>query len=265
MRTAARFGGSSELHQVDGDRRGEALQRGVEEKLVGRIWGWCAIVVALGGPTVVWGQHDAISHDTLSHESSVFVSSRWRFGAWAAGGTKLMIKTRFGHKYDRALYITAIRAERSIRRFRSWTVDYTADLQPLVVATANRDYREDHLCQPSVPCFYPEDAYVLVPSRHTAYAFGVVPIGLRAHATIVGPLQFAIGLSGGCLYFNRRIPDPDETRFNFTADGNLSFLLQTRLGAVSAGFRQHHISNGNTGRVNPALDSHLLFFGYEVR
>jgi len=176
-----------------------------------------------------------------------------------------MIKTRFGHRYDRSLYVTAFRAERPLRRFGRWTVDYTADFEPMVVATANREYFEDYLCQPSIPCFYPPDAYVLVPSRHTAYAVGVAPVGLRAHIPLTGPLHFAVGLSGGCLYFNRRIPDPDETRFNFTADGNVGLVLQTRVGAVSAGFRQHHISNGNTGRVNPALDSHLLFVGFEAR
>jgi len=184
-------------------------------------------------------------------------------GAWVAEGRNQMLKTRLGHVYDRALYLTAIRAERPVIQGRRFALDYTIDVHPLVVATANRDYADIALCHVGTPCIYGEGAYILIPSRHTAYGVGLVPVGFRARAGIAGPLQVAIGLSGGSIYFNRRVPDPGETRFNFTADGNAAILYRTQFGAIDAGFRLHHISNGNTGRVNPGMNSRLLFIGYD--
>ena len=220
----------------------------------------CVVGIGMLGPASAWGQSDTAMRDSTLH-----ISTRWRYGAWVAEGTKQTIKTRLGHRHDRSLYITAVRAERLLHRFGKFQLDYTADLHPLVVATANREYRDQPLCIRGRPCIYPDDAYILVPSRHTAYAFGIVPVGLRVRTKIGGPVQFAIGLGGGGLYFDRRIPDPSETRFNFTADGNLSFLVRTGIGGMSAGFRWHHISNAYMGKYNPALDSHLLFVEYEAR
>jgi hypothetical protein len=236
---------------------------------VKRIFELCtAVTLLIAVPASVRAQQGIRSRDVQDSASSTPRAStslsHWQFGAWAAEGTKQMIKTRLGRKHDRSLYITSLRAERPIYRYKQVTVDYTADIHPLVVATANREYEKIMLCQPKRPCQYEPDAYTLLPSLHTAYAFGAAPFGLRARTPLFGPVQFAIAGSGGMLYFNRKVPDPAETRFNFTADGNVSVLIRTPVGGMSAGFRIHHISNANTGRVNPAMDSHLWFIGYET-
>jgi hypothetical protein len=187
---------------------------------------------------------------------------RWTFGAWFASGTHQMIKTRMGHRYDRSLYLTAIRAERPVHVNGRFTLSYTADVHPLIIATANREYAMEPLCILGLPCTYPANAEENITSRHTAYGFGLVPVGLHAQVGIGGPFALSFAASGGGAYFNRRIPDPGETRFNFTADGNVGLSVKTGLGALTAGWRQHHISNGYTGRVNPALDSRLMFVGF---
>jgi hypothetical protein len=170
-----------------------------------------------------------------------------------------MIKTRMGHRYDRALYLSAIRAERSVLRKGRISLAYTFDVHPLIVATGNREYDTIALCRAGASCLFPPTATLTVASRHTAYGFGVVPVGVRSEIRVAGPLSVAVGLSGGGSYFDRRIPDPAETRFNFIADGNLGGSLRTPVGMLTVGWRQHHFSNGYTGRVNPALDSRLMF------
>lgn len=206
---------------------------------------------------------DSSARNSLTHDSSKAVFPPWRFGTWFAGGSKQMIKTRFGRQHDRSLYLVGFRAELPLYHLKAITIDYTADFLPVIVATANREYQRIDLCQQGVPCLYAPGSYTLLPSLHTAYGIGVVPLGFRARTRLLGPLQFSIGVSGGGTYFNRRIPDPDETRFNFMAEANVGFLLRTRFGAMSFGFLQHHLSNGDIGRVNPAIDSGLWFVGYE--
>lgn len=194
------------------------------------------------------------------------VRGRWTFGGWVAGATGQPLETRLGHVHDRDLFITAVRAMHPLVVAPRFKLLSTVDLFPLVVATANRDYTVlDVFPGCEGPALCSGESTMTIPSRHTAYAAGIAPLGFEGVVSITKSLGLSLGGEGGALYFNRRIPDPGETRFNFMADANAAIRLS--LGAnrptVVGGFQINHISNGGTGHVNPGMDSRMLFFGIE--
>lgn len=144
-------------------------------------------------------------------------------------------------------------------------LESTIDLFPFVVATANRDYAlvPRSLCAPDGFCTAAGDT--LISSRRTAYAAGLAPLGFEGIVAVTRSLGLSAGVEGGALYFNRRIPDPGEERFNFVADGHVALRvsLGERRPTLVGGFRLNHISNGGTGHVNPGMDSRMVFVGLE--
>lgn len=192
-------------------------------------------------------------------------STRWTFGGWVAGATGQPLETRLGHVHDRDLFFTAIRAMHPLVTTPHFRLQSTVDVFPLVVATANREYATVPIsaCAPDGYCVDVGDSLVM--SRRTAYAAGIAPLGFEGIYAMTRSFGMSAGFEGGALYFNRRIPDPGEERFNFVADGHLA--LRISLGATRptlvGGFRINHISNGGTGRVNPGMDSRMLFVGVE--
>ena len=189
----------------------------------------------------------------------------WTLGGWLAGGTHEPLKTRLGHKDDRALYILTITASHRLYRSDRLLVRYSPGLIPLLIATGNRDYSGLDGCPPREVCALRTPYGYVYPTEsiHTAYAGGIVPLSFDGTYALTDRIGLTMGASGGGVYFDRVIPDPYAERFNFLADGNVGFRLRMREGAVTAGFRLNHISNGNRGAVNPGMDSRLLYVAFE--
>jgi lipid A 3-O-deacylase PagL len=177
----------------------------------------------------------------------------WSFGAWFAGGTHEPIKTREGHMEDRALYVLGISAARLVSRWRFGEIRFIPTLVPAIVATANREYET---------VSYNGGGTGILPYKKTAFGAGLLPIAAEAAVHLSDRAGIVVGGGGGAAYFDRRIPDPDETRFNFLADGHTGVYVHSGLGTVTLGFRLQHISNGDTGRVNPGMDTRMLYIGF---
>ncbi|MEO6864658.1 MAG: acyloxyacyl hydrolase [Gemmatimonadaceae bacterium] len=186
-------------------------------------------------------------------DSTRSAAEPWAFGAWLAGGTHEPIKTRMGHEDDRALYLLGINASHSIQHWGFGDLRYTPTLVPGIIATANREYRM---------FVGPNGTVGYLPYKQAAFGAGLIPFAVEASFHISDRIGIALGGGGGAAYFDRRIPDPGETRFNFLADGHAGVYLRSALGVATLGFGLQHISNGNTGRVNPGLDSRMLYAGF---
>lgn len=81
------------------------------------------------------------------------------------------------------------------------------------------------------------------------------------HFAVNGRVLPVWKLGAGFLYTNHKIPR-DETRHNFsvlTALG-VDFMVSER-SALFLGYRFHHVSNANTGGVNPGINVHSMLFG----
>jgi hypothetical protein len=189
---------------------------------------------------------------------------------WSATAHNAPLKTRFGHTHDRELYIFGIQQSIPLVTGKYGTLEYTNDLLPLVITTETPFYHDTtvvHTCGPGLPLQCGNDFRIitfdsLIQYKKTVYGAGLIPIGFRY---VVGPraVQFLVGLSAGAIYFQHRIPDPSETRVNFTLDGTALFRIHVwQRNAFTIGYHFNHISNANTGRENPGMNSVMLDVGW---
>ena len=183
-------------------------------------------------------------------KKSAKLSRPWSIGAWFAGGTHQPLKTREGHKEDRALYLTGVQASLPMYRRSFAEIRYTPTLIPGIIATANRDY---------TPVTAGNGRSGVIVSKKTAFGAGLLPVAIEATFAASPRAGLVVGGGGGAAYFDRRIPDPAETRFNFLANGHAGLYLRSGAVATTVGFWLQHISNGNMGRVNPGMDSRMLY------
>ena len=185
--------------------------------------------------------------------------SSWTVGMWGSQARNQALRTRIGHTHTRSLYITAVRATRPLFARREISVEYAADVIPFMLATQNPEYPPGSRI---VTCVYDECTQRLVPVFKDAYAFGVAPFGVQLRMGAMRYFRIVVGGSGGGLFFNRRIPDPKATQFNFMASGNVGVQCRTPLGSIFVEGQLNHISNGGTGDVNPSMNSRMMSVGY---
>ena len=181
---------------------------------------------------------------------------RWWVGAWGAGAQHSKFYTRLGVRH-RDFYMAGIRVGRELPVSRHIVVDYFLDFVPLLISTDNPvAFRTIKVCT-GFSC-----GYELKMETATTRGYGVVPIGVQVRMFTRHRVQPVFGLSLGAAWYEKPVPDPDEQQLNFM--GDLAAGLQVRVGKSSAmvvGLRQHHTSNAETGRVNPGIDSRVLYFG----
>lgn len=81
------------------------------------------------------------------------------------------------------------------------------------------------------------------------------------HFIVEGPILPVWKLGAGFLYTNHEVPR-NETRHNFSVLTALGVdLMVSERSALFLGYRFHHVSNANTGRVNPGINVHSVIFG----
>jgi hypothetical protein len=186
---------------------------------------------------------------------------RATYALWTTSATRQPLATRFGSRHDRGLYLLGLQ--------RSWPLGpnpsggmtwfYSVDLLPLVVSTGMPAYFDQFgPCDERLSCLERATTSEL----HTAYAFGAMPLGLIARVPTTRRLDLQFRMSGGAMYFSRPVPDPAGRRFNFVAEAGAG--IEYRVGAdvaLTGGMRINHISNGNTGHVNPGMNSLMTEIG----
>lgn len=150
----------------------------------------------------------------------------------------------FGRTRDARFGIVSIRYSRRFNNSDRYNLKFVADATPLAVL----DFR--------VPFASP-------PERRTTYGFGASPLGLQVNFRPRKKVQPFAGISGGMLYFDKQIPGPLGTHFQFTAnlDGGVEIRLKNKR-AVILGYKYFHVSNGNRGVINPGIDNNVIYLGY---
>lgn len=224
----------------------------------------CLIAAALGTPMVLGAQEPAqATGDSLrSATRGSWLPAPTFYGGWAAGAHNSQFRTRTGVPGHRDFYLIGVRIGWPLGRndpARLVNGEYFIDLLPVAVSTGMPYYQWDRRCRPGFMC------PGVTPSRHTVYAYGIAPLGWSL--SIGGErARVILEASGGGLWFTRPVPDPEATRFNFTASVGPS--LDVRVGPSSSlrlGYLWHHTSNGGTGRINPGLNSGILSVGLMYR
>jgi Lipid A 3-O-deacylase (PagL) len=134
----------------------------------------------------------------------------------------------------------------SFHRIGPIRVDYMAEVIPVI--------------RLHEPANYNQYAQPIGKQQTTIYGADYVPIGARLFLFPRARVSPFFTGAGGVAYFHSRILSPQATRLNFCAEFGcgLEATLNSRMG-LRAGYSVFHLSNGNTGEHNPALDTNFVY------
>jgi hypothetical protein len=158
-------------------------------------------------------------------------------GVWAAvsTGTPRLI----GTTAKVSLRLDAVRYSRVILQRSGLTLRYTLDFIPYARMSA---------------------------LSQTVTGRGAAPIGFEVRFRQDRRVQPSGMLSGGIINFNHVFPQPGGAQFNFIADFGVGVHVgHGRSFGMDAGYRYHHLSNGNRVPRNPGFDSNLLVVGIQFK
>ena len=97
-------------------------------------------------------------------------------------------------------------------------------------------------------------------NRTSLSGFGLTPLGLRINFLQNRKLQPFFDTAGGLIVFNEPFPDFRGKKFNYTLGlgGGIEVLINSH-SSLSLGYKYLHLSNGESGQVNPGVDSGFFF------
>jgi len=186
------------------------------------------------------------------------VARGWEIGAWAGAGVSVVIRP-LGGVPNRQLYMGGIYVAHQIAVGRRLALSYFAEWLPLAVST--------HTPRSAGVWLYSWGRFdsLFAPGsdrRGPVAGTGLVPLGLRASASL-GPSLAAFGeAAGGAVGFTSNVPDTESRRLNFLAFAGVGIRSSRRAGpALLAGYRFVHLSNAHTAPRNPGFNVHLLYVG----
>ena len=173
--------------------------------------------------------------------------SRNEFGLWAGYSPHSFVLE--GTSLHRQLFLLNLEYARILGSHGPFTLKYTADVIPVAIET-----------QPTT--YYIVHQKVLKNSAGTVFGAGANPFGFQVNFGRKKIQPFAN--SGiGFLYFSRQVPAPDSSQFNFTFNfgGGIQFFTAARR-SFTLGYKYHHLSNAETGIINPGIDSNVIYVGF---
>ena len=171
------------------------------------------------------------------------------FGVWVGYSPHSFVLE--GTSLHRHLLLLNLEYARRLLVHRALTLKYTADLVPVALETQRTT-------------FYTVHGKVLRNPPGTVFGAGANPFGLQLNFGHKR-LQPFINSSAGFLYFTRQVPAPASSQFNFTFNfgGGVQFFTASRR-SFTTGYKYHHLSNAETGTINPGIDSNIIYIGFSV-
>ena len=152
-----------------------------------------------------------------------------------------------------------VRWTRTIGTRRGVTYQYFFELTPFAVAFNNEAKNPNFVSEKETPGESPT-------IRKTAYGFGFQPANFRFIFRPRKRVKPFVQVGVGMIFFNKKMPVPEATSYNFTGDfGGGLYIVTDREGgskAITLGYRYFHISNFNTSSFNPGYNANLFSLGY---
>lgn len=95
--------------------------------------------------------------------------------------------------------------------------------------------------------------------------FGITPVGFQLNINRDNIIQPFFKSSAGFMYFKKPFPDDRGVPFNFTLElgGGIELMVLNNV-SLTAGYKYHHMSNGQFGEVNPGVDSNIFYTGITI-
>jgi hypothetical protein len=182
---------------------------------------------------------------TFVHGQAADAARDSQFAIWS--GANFTNGHIFGYTQDRRMVQVGFTWAPALLRHSLFTLRYRMDALPVA-------FLHDHrYAAPGAP---------VRPGSEWVYGAGLNPVGAQMdfhNRTRVTPF---FEVTGGFLYFRRKVLAYDETRFQFTIAPGIGFRIPiANRTALLFGYNYHHMSNANIDRSNPGVDSQILSTG----
>lgn len=217
--------------------------------------GLASVVVAGAiAPAAVLGQSAPAAPQALPVARA---SQPWTVGAWIGAASNSPTTFLLGKTPGRDHLFLGLQLTRPIGQMRRFRLAYVVQVLPMVQVTGR-----------TAPLLYggvvgPDG---LLPEPERARAAGISPIGLELSTADWRRVSMFGAAAGGALVFNRPFPVVEAQRVNFTLEYGLGIRFRTTAGQwVQLGYKFHHLSNAFMARMNPGLDAHVVYGGYQWR
>jgi hypothetical protein len=182
-------------------------------------------------------------------------SASWRLGVYVGVAHDSPASSFLGTTPGRDHLFIGLEALTQVLRAGPVRFAYAAQLLPVVLIRGR-----------SAPRYYTGSVGPdgLLPGPNVVYAVGLSPFGFESRLPLGHAVEaFGAAATGG-LFFARPFPVPEASRINFTLEYGGGLLVRAGAGRwVQLGYKYHHLSNAYTGLVNPGLDAHVLYAGYQ--
>lgn len=107
--------------------------------------------------------------------------------------------------------------------------------------------------------YYPIDG--LNGPRESSFGLGLIPLRLNIPLMNRGHTPFLTAASG-IFVVDKPFPDSRGTKMNYILEAGFGYRFPVGKNRfMEIGYKLHHLSNGNKGRENPGIDSHMFFGG----
>ena len=95
--------------------------------------------------------------------------------------------------------------------------------------------------------------------RGKSKGFGISPLGLGIKNEVSRMLSISLYSYSGLILMDKRFPTDKGRKLNYTFSFSVDTILKTNDHiSLSLGYKFHHISNAQTGKENPGIDSNFI-------
>lgn len=96
-------------------------------------------------------------------------------------------------------------------------------------------------------------------TRGKSKGFGISPLGLGITNEISRIVSISMYSYSGLILMDKRFPTDKGKKLNYTFSLSVNTILRTSEHiSLSLGYKFHHISNAQTGKENPGVDSNFI-------
>ncbi|HJZ80631.1 MAG TPA: acyloxyacyl hydrolase [Pyrinomonadaceae bacterium] len=181
------------------------------------------------------------------------IQKRWsEWGVW--GDISFDSATLIGTTPNARFGNVGLRYGRVLAASKTVAFEWTIDAIPLSIFSGDRFTVTPTATGP-----------LITHDRKSVYGWGAAPIGLKFNFRRNRSVQPFGQVTGGFLYFSDQVPVAGSSQYNFTFDlsGGMQ-IVNSKRRAFTVGYKFQHISNGNTGTLNPGVDVQMVFVGFSV-
>ena len=178
------------------------------------------------------------------------------FSVWAGSAYETRTASHNEH-FAGSMRIVGVQVSRDVWRGRRTKISYLGEVLPVMLVHSGPPVNR-------IPDTLGHVAYDPKELNRfkfrEGYGFGLAPFGAEAMWRMSERASALFNVTAGGLIFTQVIPYGAATKANFTVSPGVAFqwepLNRTR---VAIGYTFHHLSNASLGRVNPGMNSQIVY------